>query len=51
MEPVMHFGLGQDSTVSRVEVIWPDGKAAIYHELQANQLIDVKYSDASEKSN
>lgn len=48
MEPVMHFGLGQDSTVSKVEVIWPDGKAAVYHELKANQLIDVKYSDAGE---
>jgi hypothetical protein len=49
MEPVMHFGLGQDSTVSRVEVTWPDGKAAIYHDLQANQLIDVKYNDARKK--
>jgi hypothetical protein len=29
MEPVAHFGLGDDRKVERVEVRWPDGMAAI----------------------
>jgi hypothetical protein len=47
MEPVMHFGLGQDSVVARVEVIWPDGSSAEYHDLRANQTINIRYEDAA----
>lgn len=46
MEPMMHFGLGNDSSLNKVEVIWPDGKEAIYTDLKANQVFELKYDDA-----
>ncbi|MCK5207101.1 MAG: VCBS repeat-containing protein, partial [Cyclobacteriaceae bacterium] len=46
MEPVMHFGLGQDSVISKIEVIWPDGKASLIHDIASNQVILLKYADA-----
>ena len=46
MEPVMHFGLGLDSLVSSVEVVWPDGKSQILKQLKANQLITLMYGHA-----
>ncbi len=49
MEPVMHFGLGQDSIVSKVEVTWYDGKISIYTNIPSDQVFNLKYDDASEK--
>lgn len=48
MEPVMHFGLGRDTVINRIEVIWPDGKASIFHDIASNQLMQLKYADAEE---
>ncbi|MDZ7605765.1 MAG: CRTAC1 family protein [Cyclobacteriaceae bacterium] len=47
MEPVMHFGIGQDTLVNEVVVIWPDGKIAKYSNVSANQVFRCKYSDAN----
>ncbi len=46
MEPVMHFGLGEDSIVNKVDVIWPDGKRAFYEQLDADQVFIVNYEIA-----
>ena len=46
MEPIMHFGLGQDSVLEKIEVIWPDGKASLYHDVTSNQVMHLKYGDA-----
>lgn len=46
MEPVMHFGLGNDSVLDRVEVVWFNGKEAVYHNVKANQVFELKYDDA-----
>jgi hypothetical protein len=46
MEPVMHFGLGEDTLANEVSVIWPDGKSAKYTNIPANQVFRCKYSDA-----
>jgi len=48
MEPVMHFGLGQDTLVNEVSVIWPDGKVADYQNVTSNQVFLCKYSDAKQ---
>ena len=46
MEPVMHFGLGQDSVVTEVRVMWPDGKSSIFHDLKADRVMDINYAEA-----
>jgi len=48
MEPVMHFGIGQDTLINEVSVIWPDGKIAAYENMSANQVFHCKYSDAKQ---
>jgi hypothetical protein len=46
MEPIMHFGLGQDTMVHKVEIAWPDGKLTTYYHLPANQVIELRYEEA-----
>ncbi len=46
MEPVMHFGIGLDTLVDEISVIWPDGKVGVYHNVSANQVFQCNYSDA-----
>lgn len=36
-EPVLHFGLGADSVVTRLEVAWPSGQKQVFENLQADQ--------------
>lgn len=47
IEGVMHFGLGSASEVSRLEVLWPDGRSSVLTNLGPNQLLDVSYSESS----
>ena len=46
VEPGVFFGLGMDTTIEKIEVIWPDGKVNIYEDIQANRTLSVKYSKA-----
>ncbi len=39
-----HLGLGQDSIVSMLKIIWPDGNEQILTEVEANQSLEVKYA-------
>jgi hypothetical protein len=43
MEPVAHFGLGQQREVIQVEVRWPDGATLTVEEPEINQLLTVEY--------
>ncbi len=45
-EHIAHFGLGSASKVQKVTVQWPDEKVNILKNQKANQVIEVKYSDA-----
>ena len=47
-EPYIHFGLGTETTVDKVEVIWPDGKMQTLTNVPAGKTIQVKYDDASQ---
>jgi ASPIC and UnbV/FG-GAP-like repeat len=47
MEPVAHFGLGQESTVNSIEVRWPDGAIAKLSNPSINQLIRVPHPTKS----
>lgn len=46
MEPIMHFGLGQDSIINKIEVIWPDGKMSLLHDAKSKQVIHLKYAES-----
>jgi hypothetical protein len=49
VSPVLHFGTGAGDLVSGVQVIWPDGKEQIIRDVRANQVLVLKYSEASGK--
>jgi len=44
--PVMHFGLGKDSIVDSLKVIWLNGKMQVLKKLKANQFITLNEKDA-----
>lgn len=46
VEPIFHFGLGNLSTIEKVEVEFPGGKLLTYNNVSANQRLQLKYSDA-----
>lgn len=43
MEPIAHFGLGQNWTIDKVEVRWLDGQRVIIDAPQPNQVLRVPY--------
>jgi enediyne biosynthesis protein E4 len=45
-EHIAHFGLGSDDRVTKLKVRWPDGKENEFHNLVANQILEVRYSKA-----
>ncbi|MDL5512275.1 VCBS repeat-containing protein [Arenibacter sp. M-2] len=46
VEPILHFGLGQDAIVKNAIVTWPDGKSETFTNLHLNQKIVVEYKNA-----
>lgn len=51
IDPVIHFGLGQEKTVKRISIIWPDGKEESLNEIASNQVLTINYSEAKSGSN
>lgn len=47
LEEDVHFGLGVNNKVDMVEIEWLDGSKQILKNVDANQVITLKYSDAS----
>ncbi len=45
--PVMHFGLGDISTVDKLTVVWPDGKYQEMKGIKANQRLTLDYKNAA----
>ncbi len=43
----LHFGLGKEALIPKVKVTWPDGKVQVLENVSANQLITLKYEDAT----
>ena len=41
MEPYIHFGLGADSVVNEIKIIWPDGNKQILKNISANQVLTI----------
>lgn len=40
------FGLGQDSLIDQLKIVWPDFQTEILHDLQADQTISLDYNNA-----
>lgn len=49
-QDLLHFGLGDATTVDKVVVTWLDGKTQTLTGLSANQIVTLHYSDANEKA-
>jgi hypothetical protein len=45
-DPVRHFGLGKNTTIDTLKVVWLDGKEQVLVNVAANQTITVAYKDA-----
>lgn len=46
-EPMAHFGLGNDTNVDSVKVMWPNGKVSIKKNIEANKTISFASGGAS----
>jgi hypothetical protein len=45
-EPMLHFGLGRESTLRSLEVRWPSGKIQVLNSVGANRSVDLQEADA-----
>jgi hypothetical protein len=41
-DPRLHFGLGKNENIERIEIIWPSGKKQTLENIKANQILDIK---------
>ncbi|MCH8331863.1 MAG: VCBS repeat-containing protein [Bacteroidetes bacterium] len=48
MEPILHFGLADVSTVDELHVLWPDGKTETLNNVKAGMIITVEQKNAAE---
>jgi hypothetical protein len=46
VEPGVFFGLGKDTKIDEIEVIWADGKVTDFHDIKANTTLTAKYSNS-----
>ncbi len=46
VDEVMHFGLGTDTLVDRLEAVWPDGKWQRWENLSVNQTLILRHDAA-----
>src|SRR5262249_21215226 len=42
----LHFGLGSDATMIKVEVSWPSGEKQEFHDLAADKIYEMKEGEA-----
>ncbi|MEM9830546.1 MAG: VCBS repeat-containing protein [Bacteroidota bacterium] len=47
--PLLHFGLGDATQVTSVEIIWPDGKYQQLKNIPSNQTLTLNYKDAKKR--
>ncbi|MEQ9286867.1 MAG: VCBS repeat-containing protein [Cyclobacteriaceae bacterium] len=49
VEPICHFGLGDEEIIDQIAIVWPDGKMEYQEDIMPNQTIELKYSDAKKE--
>lgn len=47
VDPRLHFGLGDSDKIEQIKITWPDGKVQEIKDIDANQFLDIFYTDAS----
>lgn len=47
VEPIVIIGLNKWDIVTKLEVVWPDKKVSSLENIQANQTLEIKYSDST----
>jgi hypothetical protein len=47
MEPILHFGLGKDTLINRIDILWPDGRKMELRDIGSNQVLSLKASDSA----
>lgn len=47
--PLLHFGLGKSSMIDSIRVIWPSGKTQRLANVNSNQRLELKESEATEE--
>ena len=45
----LHFGLGSEATIKRVEVLWPSGLRQEFSEIQGDAIYDIKEGEPIRK--
>ena len=50
VEPVLHFGLGNQSMAKSIKVIWPDGKVSMQKNSKADALLTIDYAQAADQT-
>jgi hypothetical protein len=43
MEPILHFGLGNDSVIDKIEIIWPDEKLTSFYGIKSDTTLHIDY--------
>jgi len=46
VDPVMHIGLGEDSIIQQLKVVWPGGKTSLLTNVKADRLLTINQSEA-----
>ncbi|MDI1323668.1 MAG: VCBS repeat-containing protein [Algoriphagus sp.] len=46
VDPRLHFGLGENTKLDSVQILWPDGKTSLLKNVAANQILKPDQSDA-----
>ncbi|RAK02813.1 VCBS repeat protein [Larkinella arboricola] len=46
VSPVLHFGLGKNTTIDSLRVVWPGGKQQLLTNVKANQRLTISEKDA-----
>lgn len=47
VDPVLHFGLGADSVINKIIVLWPDGKETSHINIKCNSLVKLTRNSIS----
>ena len=50
IDRILHFGLGESTTISELQIIWTNGKTQILTDIKSNQTLTLNYGDAAKNN-
>jgi enediyne biosynthesis protein E4 len=48
VDPILNFGIGKHAVIDSVRIIWPDDRAQLITNVEANETIQVKHAEAAD---